>query len=172
MKIIIISLLLAISFNSLGQEKSTDAAFLYVVKDDLEGTQFFTPSYDMIVSNKEKTEGAKLSMHLKKSGSFSFITAKLIGLGNCVDDNELIILFENGEKLQSTSWNDFNCKGDAYFNITKEGQLLLSSEPMKTIRVRNGESFKTVTSSDFSNPLYFVQLFDSINTESYTLLED
>ena len=60
MKKLFITLALLSPFISKAQDKPIDSAFIYVIKDDLEGTQFFTPSYDMIVSNKEKTEGAKI----------------------------------------------------------------------------------------------------------------
>ena len=49
---------------------------------------------------------------------------------------------------------------------------MLKSLPIKTIRVRNGETYKTVTSSDFSNPRYFIQLFNSIETKSFTPFEE
>lgn len=172
MKKIFLYLFLFTTINSFAQDKALDTVFLYVIKDDLEGTQFFTPSYDMIIANKEKTEGAKLSMHLKTSGEFSFLTAKLIGLGNCVEDSELIILFDNEEKITISSWNEFNCKGNAYFSLTKKEEELLASHELKTIRIRNGETYKSVTSSDFSNSRYYIQLFSAVNTASYTLLED
>ncbi len=172
MKKIIITLILFLALVSQAQDKPLDSVFIYVVKDDLEGTQFFTPSYDMIVANKEKTEGAKVSMHLNKDGSFGFITAKLIGLGNCVEDSELIILFENGEKINAKSWNKFNCKGNAYFSLTKKELVLISTNELNTIRIRNGETYKSVTSTDFTNSRYFIQLFNSIENQSYTLLED
>jgi len=170
-KTIFILTFLITSF-AFAQDKPVDTAFLYVVKDDLEGTQFFTPSYDMVIANNERTEGAKLSMHLKTDGSFSFITAKLIGLGNCVEDSELIILFSNSEKMSIKSWNKFNCKGNAYFSLSKKQELLLSTQELKTIRIRNGETYKSVTSSDFSNPRYYIQLFSAIKSKSYTLLEE
>lgn len=172
MKKTILTLILFVASFTFAQDKPLDTAFIYVIKDDLEGTQFFTPSYDMIVANKEKTEGAKLSIHLDKDGSFSFITAKLIGLGNCVEDSEMIVLFENSEKISLSSWNKFNCKGNAYFSLTKKEESLLSSQEFKTVRIRNGETYKSVTSSDFENPRYFIQLFSSIYAKSYTLLEE
>ena len=118
---------------------------------------------------KKKPKGLK---YLNKDGTFSFITAQLIGLGNCVEDSEMIILFENEEKISISSWNKFNCKGNAYFSLTKKEEQMLKSLPIKTIRVRNGETYKTVTSSDFSNPRYFIQLFNSIETKSFTPFEE
>lgn len=172
MKKIIFTLTLLMSFNLLSQSKTLDSSFVYYWEDELEGTKYFTPNYDMIVANSEKTEGAKLSCHINSKGNLSFLTAKLIGLGNCVEDNELIVLFTNGDKFTLKSWNDFNCKGNAYFYVTKGQREMLSTLPMKTIRVRNGDSYKSVTSSEFGNPRYFIQLFNSIDNKSFTLLEE
>ena len=170
MKNLIFTLTLLMTFNLFSQ--TLDSSYVYYWEDELEGTKYFSPNYNMIVSNPEKTQGVKLSCHINNKGDLSFLTAKLIGLGNCVDENELIILFENGEKFTLKSWNDFNCKGNAYFNVTSYQRELLSTSPMKTIRVRNGDSYKSVTSSEFGNPRYFIQLINSIDNKTYTLLEE
>ena len=39
---------------------------------------------------------------------FSFITATLIGLGNCNEKDKMIILFEDGSRNSYlVSWNDY-----------------------------------------------------------------
>ena len=172
MKNLIFTLTLLMTFNLFSQNNTLDSSFVYYWEDELEGKKYFTPNYDMIVANSEKTKGAKLSCHINHKGNLSFLTAKLIGLGNCVDKNELIILFSNGEKCTIKSWNDFNCEGNAYFNVTSSQRELLSTTPIKTIRVRNGDSYESVTSSEFGNPRYFIQLFHSIDNKEYTLLEE
>ena len=35
-------------------------------------------------------------------------------------NDEIIILFENGEKITKKSWKKFNCKGEAYFNMNEK----------------------------------------------------
>jgi hypothetical protein len=171
MKKLFFTLLILISFNTFSQT-TIDSAFVYYWQDELEGDKYFSPNYDMIVANKEKTKGAKISAHINQKGQLSFITAKLIGLGNCVENNEMIILFENEEKISLKSWNDFNCKGNAYFYVTKTQLELLRNQPMKTIRVRNGSNYESVTSSEFGNPSYYMDIIHCIDNQSFKYLEE
>jgi len=151
-------------------QANLDSAFVYYWEDELEGDVYYSTNYDMVIANSEKTKGAKISVHVNRDGELAFLTAKLIGLGNCVKDNEMIILFENEEKIFLKSWNDFNCKGNAYFSLSKPQLSLLRNNPMKTVRIRNGENYKSVTSSDFSNPNYYMEIISCIDRKVFTLL--
>ena len=58
--------------------------------------------------------------------------AKIVGLGSCVENVEMIVLFENGEKLK-TSWNKFNCEGNA--STTLEKVKLIYSRLYRSVRL-------------------------------------
>jgi len=167
-KVILILALALVAINLYAQ----DSTFMYYFVDELEDKTYYMPSSDLIIANSEKTEGAKISFHLTDEGEFSFLTAKLVGLGNCYEDNKMIILFKNGLKITLTSWNKFNCDGDAYFNLNAEQRLLLSTLPVKTIRVTNGYTFESITVSKGYNKKYFIQTFHCIDYNLFTLFED
>ena len=166
-----IILILAIALGAINLQAQTDSAYVYYWEDTMEDKMYYTPSYDLVVANESKTKGSKISIHLK-DGEFRFLTAELIGLGNCVEDNTIIILFEDDTKINLTSWNDFNCDGSAYLNPTPEQLTKLTTLEVKTIRVTNGYNHKSVTSHEITNPRYFIQLLYAIDNKLFTLLED
>ena len=67
----------------------------------------------------------------------------MVGIGTCNEKDEIIILFENGQKITKISWKGFNCEGKAYFNMTEEDIELLRTCPLSKIRMTNGKSFDT-----------------------------
>lgn len=164
-------LILAIALGAINLH-AQDSTFIYYFVDELEDKTYYMPSSDLIITNSAKTEGAKISFHLTDKGVFSFLTAKLVGLGNCYEDNKMIILFEDGLKITLTSWNKFNCDGDAYFSLNAEQRLSLSTLPIKTIRVTNGYTFESITVSEGYNKKYFIQTFHCIDNKVFTLFED
>jgi len=137
----------------------------------MEDETYYMTSYDLVIANEDRSRGAKLTIHLT-GGKFGFLTAKLIGLGNCVEDNKIIILFEDNTKITLTSWNDFNCEGNAYLNLTPQQLTKLTTLEVKTIRVTNGYNHNSITSSEITNPRYFIQLIYAIDNKLFTLLED
>ena len=84
----------------------------------------------------------------------------------------MIILFKDGSKITLTSWNKFNCDGDAYFSLNAEQRLSLSTLPVKTIRVTNGYTFESITVSEGYNKRYLIQAFHCIDNNLFTLFED
>ena len=64
---------------------------------------------------------------------FDGIMAKIVGLGSCVENVEMIVLFENGEKITKTSWNKFNCEGNA--GTTLEKVKLIYSRLYRSVRL-------------------------------------
>lgn len=125
---------------------------------------YYIPSYKFIIANEAKTKGFTISIHcIENSLTFGFLTVKIVNVGNCNEDNKLIFLFDNGEKFTVTSWNDFDCEGDAYFNLTKSQQQLLAKVPVKKVMFENGFTFDSFTGEpDAGNKRYFIQLFYGI----------
>tara|TARA_R110000822_G_scaffold179722_2_gene319519 strand:- start:225 stop:737 length:513 start_codon:yes stop_codon:yes gene_type:complete len=161
-------LILAIALGAINLH-AQDSTFMYYFTDELESVTYYMPTSDLVVSNTDKTEGAIIGFHLTYEGEFSFLTATLIGLGNCNEEDKMIILFEDGSKINLVSWNKFNCEGTAYFNLSAEQKEKLSTIPVKTIRVTNGHSYESVTSSKGYNKRYFIQAFYSIDNKLFTL---
>jgi len=74
----------------------------------------------------------------------------------CIENSELSIIFENGDRMDAISFNKFNCKGLALFALTKEQRTMLNSSPIKAIRFKNGYNGKTTQERISSD--YFMQL--------------
>jgi len=164
-------LILAIALGAINLH-AQDSTFIYYFVDELEDKTYHMPSSDLIVANSEKTEGAKISFHLTDEGEFSFLTANIVGLGNCYEKNKMIVLFKDGSKINLVSWNDFNCDGKAYFNLNAAQKQKLSTLPIKTIRVTNGYTYESITVSEGYNKRYFIQAFHCIDNKLFTLLKD
>jgi hypothetical protein len=94
------------------------------------------------------------------------ITVVMVGIGSCNENDEIIILFENGEKIVKKSWNSFNCDGEAYFNINELEMKLLRTLPMSKIRMTNGRSFDSYTGDVIAkDKRYFIQLLYALDNK-------
>ena len=169
MKKVILILALALGAINLHAQDST---FMYYFTDEMSEVTYYIPSSDLIVANTERTKGVKFGFHINDKVEFSFITATLIGLGNCNEKDKMIILFEDGSKINLVSWNKFNCDGDAYFSLNAQERLSLSTLPIKTIRITNGYTYESITVSEGYNKRYFIQAFYCIDNKLFTLLKD
>jgi hypothetical protein len=165
-------LILALALGAINAQGQSDSAFMYYFEDEMSDLTYYVPNREMTVTNEERTKGVKFSTHVSTDGDFLFLTAELIGLGNCCEDNKLIILFEDGSKFDLVSWNDFDCEGAAYFNVTSAQKNKLANIPIKTVRMTNGHSFESVTSSKGYNKRHFIQLFYCIDNRLFKFLED
>ena len=66
------------------------------------------------------------------------------GVGSCMENDRLIILFEDNTKVELKSWQNFNCKGTSYFDLhSKELENL--NKRVKAIRLTNGRSYESYT---------------------------
>ena len=165
-------LILAIALGAINAQGQSDSTFMNYFEDEMTGKTYYVTSYDLVIANTERTEGVKFGVHLDDDAEFRFLTATLIGLGTCCEEDKMIVLFKDGSKINLVSWNDFNCDGRAYFNLNAEQRRKLSTIPIKTIRVTNGYTFESVTSSKEYNKRHFIQLFHSIDNKLFTRLED
>ena len=83
-------------------------------------------------------------------------------IGNCDEKDQLIFLFDDGSKISISSWNKFNCKGNAYFNLTEDELNSLKTKLVTTIRFVNG-----YTSDSFTYTLkklekdYFINVYSN-----------
>ncbi len=101
---------------------------------------------------------------------FDGIMAKVVGLGSCVENVEMIILFDNGEKITKTSWNKFNCEGNAWYNLIESERTLFKTIPISKIRFTNSRTYDSITGT-LEVPDYFITInrraknseFDVIN---------
>lgn len=165
-------LILVLAIGAINLSAQSEAPFMEYFTDELSDVTYYLPSSDLIITNSADTKGVKFGFHITKDAEFSFITAKLIGLGTCCEKNKIIVLFEDNSKINLVSWNKFNCDGRAYFNLNSEQKKKLSTMAISTIRVTNGYSFESITSSEGYNKKYFNHIFHCIDNKIFKLLKD
>lgn len=164
-KVMMITLMMClITMVSFGQN-STDSVYVVKEIDSMSGKTYVYGNRVFIVANDVGKVGFRIDTYIKDDMSFSMITVKMVGIGSCNENDEIIILFENGEKIIKKSWKKFNCNGDAYFYLTEKEIDLLRSQPMSKIRMTNGRSYDSYTGDvKTKDKRYFIQLFYSLYT--------
>lgn len=81
-----------------------------------------------------------------------------------IENDEIIILFESGEKITKTSWN--RCYGEAYFNMNEKEIQLLRTQPISKIRMTNGRTYDSYTGDvQEKDKRYFIQLFYALDNK-------
>ena len=164
-KILILAILIGTSITSaFSQTTKTDSSYVIKLKDDMTNKVYFAPNRNFILSNPESTKGFAVKAHITNDSTFGFITVKMVNIGSCNEKDEIIILFENGEKITAKSWNEFNCEGKAYFDLSGADIQLLRTQPMSKIRITNGRSHDSYTGDvKIKDKRYFIQLFYSLD---------
>jgi hypothetical protein len=142
----------------------TDSVFIVREYDAVSGKTYTYTNRSFVVSNQEATIGFKVDVYLRENLSFGFLTAEMFGLGGCNEHDEIILLLENGERIKIRSWKGFNCKGDAYFNLSRSEINLLSKVPLSKIRMTNMRSFESYTGDvKDKDKRYFIQMFHALD---------
>lgn len=150
---------------SVSYAQVTKPAYLIKVYDSMDKSTFIAPNRKMVVSNEESTQGFSLTIIF--SSKITILTT-MVGIGNCNEDDKLLILFDNGERLELTSWKDFNCEGESYFTVNTNSKAILMASPMSKIRITNGRTFDSFTGDvETHNKNYFIDLFRCNDTKTY-----
>ena len=134
-------------------------------KDDMTDKVYYQASEGLICANTEMSKGFRIDPKISEEKGLLTIKNLIItmaGLESCNEENTLIILFDNEEKITINSWNKFNCKGLAYFSISNSNIEILKSNKVSKIRVTNGKSFKSFT-KEIEYKTYFIDLFKALN---------
>lgn len=163
MKKTIISALVLLSISTYSQIKKP-----FVIehcKDNMTDKEYYFSSKKLICSNAEKTKGFTISPSFKKVNNELTKNGLIllnVNIGNCDENDQLIFLFDDDSKIILTSWNKFNCDGNAYFNISDEQYDSLSTKLIKTIRFVNGFKYDTFTKSlTITEKDYFVNAYSN-----------
>lgn len=143
----------------------TDSVYVIKETDAMDGRVIAYSSRDFICANDVGKIGFRVSAHINfRDIKFSMITATMVGIGGCNEKDEIIILFENGEKIIKTSWKDFNCDGEAYFNMNDNDIQLLRTQPLSKIRMTNGRTYDSYTGDvKQKDKRYFIQILYALD---------
>jgi len=159
MKTIIAILLLATSTvqAQLTVETLPDTAVILRVTDDMTNE-----SYVFSTDIKAFELNRSFDMHVSFSNAIvptSIVVHRIKNIGTCVDKATLVLLFEDGSNMELVMYNDFNCKGYAFFRPTKKQWENLAKKRVTKIRFREGGSYQ---SCDYIMPetSFFISLLN------------
>ena len=141
--------------------------------DDFDDSRTLTSGGEILFEDGGdlKTQGMIFIGSAKKKKNkyqLGSIILQVAGLkSNCVDEGSTLdIIFENGEKIKLTSWNDFNCKGTSYFDLSDNHRKNFSESKIKAVRYTEKKSREKMTSKDEiteSNANYLYDLIREMN---------
>lgn len=169
LKVMMMTLMMCLmTMVSFGQT-SKDSVYLVKETDAMSGKTYVYGNRAFIVANDAGNVGFRVDTYIRDNMSFGFITVTMVGIGSCNENDEIIILFDNGEKITKKSWKDFNCEGEAYFNLTEKEIDLLRTQPISKIRMTNGRTYDSYTGDvKEKDKRYFIQLFYALDNKLLT----
>jgi len=135
------------------------------IKDDMTDKVTYLTSESLMCATPDLSLGFRIDPNITVVNDkkvVNNIIVLMVGLGSCNEKNQMIILFENGDKITLVSWNDFNCKGTSYFSLNKATTDKLKEHKIAKIRLTNGNTYKNYTSElEYTN--YFIELYSVLN---------
>lgn len=173
-KTLITGFLIVIFFNTKAQN-NTDSIYIKHYTDIMTDKEYFVPSKPLICLENSK-RGFAIHVSLKRKGKnnvvYSGYTIKSMGIGNCLEHDEVIILFEDGTKYSEKSWNDFNCNGNSYYDINGNDFDDIKSKKIKAIRFTNGRSYESFTYNLKSDEAeYFMKINEALEKNSIVVVQ-
>jgi hypothetical protein len=142
-----------------------DSIYIVASKDEMTDKVYHYPNLKLVLFEPDKSKALIIEPMLDKSGKeITNLLTMVRGMGGCNEKDEMILLFDNGQKTILKSWKDFNCNGEAYFEVGKQDRELLKSSKILKIRFTNGRSFESYTKEvDEIKQSYFVKVYDAIS---------
>jgi hypothetical protein len=101
-----------------------------------------------------------------KGGEVTYggLSVKSVGIGSCVENSTLILLFEDDTKEQIGAWNKFNCEGNSYMDWQGKSYDKIFGKKVKSIRFQNGRTFDSYTYNlNGKEKDYFVEVASALS---------
>lgn len=168
----VLVLLMSFTLTAFGQQEGftspeTDSVFVVKKVDKLAGTSTLEANEHLRLDDM-KGKTIVISPAIEQTN----IIVMTFGTEGCNERDKMIILFDNGEKLNLTSWNKFNCNATGYYKLSKKDLKLIKTTPMETVRVTNGRTHESVTVDVPDNlKRYFIQVYKSYESGVYFEVE-
>ena len=168
MKKVFIAMVMALPFLSFSQQ--------CIVKDcdDMTDKCTYYPNQNMILANDPKTVGFTLDARIvEKAGQLSVadIMVLSVNIGTCNENDKLILMLSDSTKLSLTSWNKFNCEGNAWFTLRESDINRLGSNKIIKAYFQNGRSYDSFTKEiTGENQNFFVKLIADCRENKFTVL--
>ena len=169
LKVMMMTLMMClITMVSFGQTQE-DSVYLVKETDAMSGKTYVHENRFFNVANDEGNIGFIVATYIEDDLSFKTIIVSMFGIGSCNENDEIIILFENGERIIKKSWRKFNCDGGAFFNMNEKEIQLLRTQPMSKIKMTNGRTYDSYTGDvKEKDKRYFIQLFYALDNKLLT----
>ncbi len=163
------TLMMCLTMVSFGQT-AKDSVYLVKEIDVMSDMTCIYANRSFIVANDAGKIGFHVGTLIKDDFTLILIAVTMVGIGNCNENDEIIILFENGDKITKESWKKFNCDGEAWFNSLTEKEIdLLRTQKLSKIRMTNGRTYDSYTGDvKEKDKRYFIQLFYSLDNKLVT----
>jgi len=144
--------------------------------DDMTNECIYFSDSDLILANEKKTKGFTLSPSIdEKDGQIymSGLIASMVNIGACCEKNVLIVMFADSTKLSFTSWNKFNCEGNAYFHMNSSDAEMFFSKPIIKLKIENGYTHDEFSCSvkDPSRK-YFLLIGEKVKSNAWVKYEE
>jgi hypothetical protein len=167
MKKIFISLLMALPLLSFSQQ--------CIVKDcdDMTDKCVFYPRHNIIVANEEKSVGFTMDVRIVEKNNqllVADIMVKSVNIGNCNENDKLILMLDDSTKLSLVSWNKFNCEGNAWFTVRESDVNRLGSHKILKAYFQNGRSYDSYSGTIVPEDQdYFVKIIADCQNNKFTV---
>lgn len=171
-----IFLSVAIVMSSMAAMAQADSTKVVKYIDEMSNESFIYASNKLILINEANTQGFSINIEFKEEKDKivqNGLLCKLVGMGECVENNEMIIMFADSSKITLKSWNKFNCDGNAYFNLSKDQEDQLRNKQVLKIRMMNGRSFQSLTVNAHDNQNdYFRNAIAQADKQLITIIKE
>ena len=137
--------------------------------DDMTDKVSYEASERFYVADNERSSGFAIDVVIDIEDGKLYSKGWIVttaDLGGCNEDNDLIILFEDGSRMNLKSFSKFNCDEVAFFYLDLQQEAYIATKRIKKMRFRNGYSYETYT-AEVEVQDYFIQLYDAIENENY-----
>lgn len=167
MKKVIISLFMMLPLLSTAQQ--------CIVKDcdDMTDKCTYYPRHNMILANEKKTMGFTMDARIvEKNGQLSVADIMIlsVNIGGCNESDKLILMLSDSTKLSLTSWNKFNCEGNAWFSLKESDVNRLASSKIIKAYFQNGRSYDSFTKEiEGEDQDYFVKIIADCKENKFTV---
>jgi len=161
-----------LSINCIGQSDTTKENkkslpyYIQVCKDVMTDKELVWGS-KIILCSEDGKKGFSIRVSFEKKKDevkYQGLTVISAGIGNCMEKDELIFLFEDDSKYSLKSWQDFNCAGKSYFDLYGKFFDEFNSKKIKAIRLTNGRSYESYTYKPTSTEAsYFIEVKQALD---------
>lgn len=143
--------------------------------DEMDGRIMYLANTSLYIENGMGSEQIIFTFHIEGNTDNNIqakgLTVFTSGIGgNCVEKSELIILFDDGDKIIKNAWNDFNCDGLSFYNLSKNDLQKLSVKSVSKVRFKNGYNYNSYTSKvEPCYKQYFIRVLQAIKDKNIVL---